>query len=154
MSHPVGSWDGLVDLVGDEFVKLFVCTHNKWNPYSKEIKNIPPLYWSVAFSFIKMHSKQSWDEHYKPQAELIGQIANPEIYKIYADHVKETERIEESETKSGEYKTDIGDKTRVSATTDAHFDPAVGLVDGNGKLLIPKDKYEEMVGLDGVAISY
>ena len=139
-------------MVGDEFIKLYVCTYNGWNPYSDEMKRMPSFYWALAYSFLQMHRKQDWDHMLKPQAELIGQIANPDVFKQYYDYNKKLEK-EKIENK-GEITTSHEGTVSISAATDAHYDPELGLIDGNGNIIIPKERYDKLIGLGGVAVSF
>jgi hypothetical protein len=139
-------------VVGDEFIKLYVCTYYGWNPYSDEMKRMPSFYWIISYSFIQMHRRQEWDHMLKPQAELIGQIANPDVFKQYSDFMKKLER--EKSLDKGEVVVSQGSNVSVSAATDSHYDPELGLVDGYGNIIIPKERYDKLIGLGGVAVSY
>ena len=124
--------------MGDgEFIKLYICACNGWNPLDEAVKNIPISYWLMAFQFDRFRKYQQWEELYQRQGELIGHIANPEAYKIYAQFKRKRE-IQEKQGNSLEIK--VGDNTFVQA--GAIFDPAKGLVDiKTKKVLVSKDKY-------------
>jgi hypothetical protein len=58
--------------VGDDnFIKLYVCLHNRWNPYTDEIKQIPTHYWLMAFYMLRQQPMLDWKNAFEPQAELI-----------------------------------------------------------------------------------
>jgi len=99
-----------------------------------------------------MQRKQDWDHMLKPQAELIGQITNPDVFKQYLDYTKKLEK-EKIENK-GEITTSHEGTVSISAATDAHYDPEFGLIDGNGNVIIPKERYDKLIGLGGVAVSF
>lgn len=139
-------------MVGDEFIKLYVCTYYGWNPYSEEIRRTPYFYWTLAYIFIQMHRRQQWDHMLKPQAELIGQITNPDVFKQYHEFMKQVEK--EKGKNKGEIVISQEGGVTVSAATDAHYDPALGLVDGKGNIIIPKERYDKLMGLGGVAVSF
>jgi hypothetical protein len=40
------------------------------------------------------------------------------------------------------------------AATSAYFDPDRGIVNSAGKVLVPKEKCEENMGMSGVAVTY
>lgn len=135
-------------MVGDDFARFFVCAYNKWNPYSEEYRTLPLHFWIMSMAFIKMQTKDIWEGLLRPQGELVAQIANPDAFKVYHEYMKKLE-IEKTE-KKGVIK--VGD-TEV-ANANAHYDPSIGLVDDKGNVIIPKEQYQKMLGIDGIAISY
>jgi len=155
----------MADLLGGEFVKLFVCFHNKWNPYSAFAESLPDMYWFLQFQFIQLERKQTWEHFLLPTAEMAGQIANPEVFKVYYDHKKAREKENKRKKDSKNAINDSGEMRVVNKSGDSineyveseansHFDPEKGLVDNEGRILIPKEQYEKLIGLDGIAISY
>jgi len=102
---------------------------------------------------IRMQHNVNWKEALEPQAELIGQLIKPEIYKQYRSMKEQMEK----KKKAGE-PLDVSyqdGKTRVShAVADTRYDDNLGLIDANGNVLIPKEKYKEMLeNFSGAAIS-
>ena len=139
-------------MVGDDFMKFYVCLYNKWNPYSKEVQEIPFVYWVVAFNFIQVKLSQDWKSFMLPHAEMIGQLTHPEIYKEYAREKKKYERLEKNPSGKDYFEsTSVG--IEGGGISNAKYDPQRGLVDEEGRVIIPKEKYDDMLGLDGVAIS-
>jgi hypothetical protein len=100
---------------------------------------------------LRMKTIASWKEGWEPQAELIGNLTHPDIFKQYkkakdqALDAKKTGKSQLPETKVGNV---------ISASTNIHYDPMRGLVDDQGRVLIPKEKYDKELHLDGVAITY
>lgn len=95
----------------------------------------------------------NWKEQLEPQAELIGQLCKPEVYKQYATMKKQIEeKKKKGEPLEASYQD--GGKKVTHAIADTHYDPMKGLVDSKGEVLIPKEKYDKMLNLGGVAISY
>ena len=140
--------------MGDyNFIKYYVCLHNKWNPYSDDIKKIPTHYWMAAYGMISQGIVMNWKEQLEPQAELIGQLCKPEVYKQYITMKKQ---MEDKKKKGAPLEASYQDgNTKVThAVADTHYDPTKGLVSEKGDVLIPKDKYDKMLKLDGVAVSY
>lgn len=149
--------------MGDELIKYYVCTYNKWNPYSEEIKNIPDIYWMIQFQMVQLANKRLWEDFYRPSAELTGQITNPQVFKAYYDHMRRQERRKKEKEKAGKdssfyYENKEKDMnseyTYSEAEANAHYDPTLGFVDEKGKVIIPKDECDSMIGFDGAMISY
>jgi hypothetical protein len=153
MSHPPTKWDDLAQLVGDDFMKFYVCMENRWNPYSEEVRNIPWIYWVLAFNFLQVKAKFNWESVMLPHAEAIGQLTHPEIYKEYAKIKKNREKIDGTNAGDSFYEENLQGISGGGAS-NARYDPTKGLIDLEGNVVIPKDKYEDMLGLDGVAISW
>jgi len=134
-------------------MKFYVCMHNKWNPYSSEVKNTPWIYWILAFTQIQIEKKQQWEGIVVPHAELIGQFANPEMYQKYDQIKKEKGKVKG--LKEGEqYYKETEEGIKGGGAANARYDPHKGLVDMNGNTIIPREKYNDMIGIDGVAISW
>ena len=111
-------------------------------------------YWLIQFMFLNLDRKRDWKQFLEPQAELIGQLANPDAFKVYYEYKKKYEAAKNaSKNNDGEIKVSTGTGEYVETETDYHYDPAYGIVDKQGRLIIPKDQYEKSLGLDGVAIS-
>lgn len=127
--------------------------HNRWNPYSDEVKNIPNIYWILALNFIQMGIRHEWEGLLKPQAELIGQISNPEVFSVYRKEMKKKERLKTTESGKSYYKT-TKDGFEGGGVANAHYDPNKGLVDENGQVIIPADQYSDLIGFGGAMISY
>jgi len=133
-------------------MKFYVCMHNKWNPYSDEVKNIPFIYWIVAFNFLQVQQRHTWNNFFLPQAELVGQLTHPEIYKEYDREKRKQEKL--NTIKEGEdFYEETARGIEGGGVATVRYDPIRGLVDAEGKIIIPKEKYDEMLGLDGIAIS-
>jgi len=133
-------------------MKLYVCLYNKWNPYSDEIMNIPPIYWIVAFNFIQVQSRHAWKNNILPHAELIGQLTHPEIYKEYDKLKKRRDKL--NDLQEGEdFYVENADGIEGGGSTTCRYDPIKGLVNADGDVVIPKEQYDNMLGLDGIAIS-
>lgn len=144
--------------MGDDFVKYYVCSHNRWNPYSEDVKNIPSIYWTIQFHIISLELKQQWNFLYKPAAELVAHIANPQVFKVYFDNLKKEEKRNKEVQEEGFYeskrKEGGSESTYSESEANTHYDPNLGLVDNNGNVIIPKKDYDKMLGIDGIAISY
>lgn len=99
---------------------------------------------------LQQQPKMDWKEALEPQAELIGQLIKPEIFKEYK---KFKDKIDEKK-KRGE-PIDISEKGGYKgyAETSTRYDPEKGIVDENGRILIPKHKMKKMLDLDGIAIT-
>lgn len=103
---------------------------------------------------IDLELKREWENFYQPQAELIGQISNPEVYKYYYDQKKQIEQQKKDGKVKGEFSyTSDGTKT-TTAEANSHYDPQLGLVDDKGKVIVSKEDYDKILGLDGVMASY
>lgn len=126
--------------------------YNKWNPYSKEVQDIPFVYWILAFNFLQVKSNYDWKNYMLPHAEMIGQLTHPEIFKEYAREKKKHEKID-SRKKGEDYYQSTREGIEGGGISNARYDPQKGLIDENGTVIIPKEKYNEMLGLDGIAIS-
>jgi len=139
--------------VGDEnFLKLYVCLHNKWNPYSEDIKSIPMHYWLISFHMIRQQNiVMNWKESLEPHAELIGQLTHPEIFQEYKKMKDKIER-KKQDGAPVDITTSTDTGTSSYAETDYHYDPIKGLVDANGKIAIPKERFDETMRIDGVGI--
>jgi hypothetical protein len=138
----------MVDLVGDlEVLKQYVCSYNKWNPYSDETKKIPAFYWLLAFYNIKFLKYQEWDSINKPQAELTGMLSNPQVYQEYAKQKREFES--KKLTKGRE--AIVGNK--IIAEADAFYDPIKGLVDSEGNILVDRETYKNISNVNGIMVS-
>jgi len=142
-----------MDLVGDSFAKFYVCSKNKWNPYADNIKSIPEIYWILAFNFLQVEHKSEWENMMQPHAELIGQLTRPEVFKEYIKAKEKQEKMSNLE-EGQEYYSTTAQGFEGSSVANARFDPAIGLVDNAGNIIIPKEKYEKMIGMEGVAISW
>jgi hypothetical protein len=140
--------------VGDDnFIKLYVCLHNKWNPYSDEVKAMPTHYWLTTFYMLRQQPMINWKEALEPQAELIGNLIKPEIYQEYKK-IKDRREKAKKRAKEGQFAESI-DQGGLSgyAEADTYYDPSKGLMNSKGKVLIPKEEYMKMMHLDGFAIS-
>lgn len=103
--------------------------------------------WIMEYLLINLKRKSDWEDFYKNNSELTASITMPENYKQYSEYQEKILK------KKGEaIDTKIGNTHH--AVANSHFDPQKGLVDSNGNILIPKDRFENMMGFDGVAISY
>lgn len=133
-------------------MKFYVCMHNKWNPYSDEVKNIPFVYWILAFNFIQVQQNHDWKNFMLPHAEMVGQLTHPEIYKEYDREKKKRETL--NKTKEGEdFYKESASGIEGGGVATVRYDPVKGLVNEEGTIIIPKERYDEMLGLDGIAIS-
>ena len=127
--------------------------YNKWNPYSEEVNNMPPIYWTLAFNFLQTKAASDWDRFILPHAEMIGQLTHPEIYKEYRKLVNKKKKEDSLPKGQDDYK-DTVEGISGSGSANAVYDPSVGLVDENGRVIISKEKYEQLTGIAGVAVSY
>ena len=130
------------------------------------MRNIPSVYWILQFYLIEISNRKVWRDFYKPAAELSGQIANPQVYKEYFEHQRREERKKKEKEKlqkmgkSGSFyyenqeKTMNAEYTYSESEASTHYDPNLGIVDEQGKVIIPKDKCNSMLGYDGAMISY
>ena len=104
--------------------------------------------------FMNLEKQRDWKQLFEPQAELIGQLANPRTFKVYYEHKKKYEAAKNAaKDNDGEIKISTGTGEYVETETEFHYDPAYGVVDKQGRLIIPKEQYENSLGLDGIAIS-
>ena len=140
--------------MGESFPKLYVCFHNRWNPYDPQYDSIPDEFWVSMFTMIRVEYQTVWEALLKPLGEMVGQIANPDAFQVYWKYAKKQKDMNKKLNPGQEYYH--ADSSGVSGTAIANsfFDPERGLVDDKGNVIIPKEKYEEMLGLKGVAVSY
>ena len=91
---------------------------------------------------------------FEPQGELIGQLANPQAFKIYYEHKKKHVAAKRAaKDNDGEIRINTDSSEYVATETDYHYDPAYGVVDKHGRVIISKEQYDNSLGLDGIAIS-
>jgi len=114
--------------------------------------SIPPVYWILAFNFIQVQYRHDWNNTVLPHAEIIGQLTHPEIYREYDKAKKRREQINDVKNEGNYYKEDE-EGFEGGGVTTFKYDPNKGLVNDKGNVVIPKEQYESMLGLDGVAIS-
>ena len=101
----------------------------------------------MEYLLIKLKRISDWEYFFKNNSELTASITMPENYKQYSEYQEKVLK------KKGEaVDTKIGNTHH--AIANSHFDPRTGLVDANGNLLIPKDRFENLLDMDGIAISY
>lgn len=137
-------------MVGDSnFIKLYVCLHNNWNICSKDIKQITDYQWVLNYLLVNLKRKKDWEEFYKNNSELTASITMPDNYKQYSEY---QDKILDKKNKGEAVDTKIGNVHH--AISNSHYDPNKGLVDENGNIIIPKERFNNMMGFDGVAISY
>ena len=131
-----------------EILKFFMCAMNGWNPYDEKVMQIPFFYWQTAFKMKRYMQYREWEDLYKPQGEFIASLTAPENFSQYIKVKEQQERNEKEglpdETRSGNV---------VSASTKVKFDPELGLLDENGKVLIDKDDFMKRNNMEGIAIS-
>ena len=109
---------------------------------------------------INVNRRRDWKQIYEPQGELIAQIANPQAFKVYYDHKMRQERTVQAR-KDGKIVAEKGEEViknnggeTIYAEANTHYDPALGLVDNNGKVIIAKEQYDKILGVDGIAVSF
>jgi len=124
--------------------------HNRWNPYSVEVRETPSMYWILMFQQLQLKGKYDWENFILPHAEFVTQLTAPDNYKIY---IKEKQRNDKISKEKSYYKEDIGGFEGGGEAT-ARYDPQRGLIDMDGNVLISLEKYKEMTGIDGFAISF
>ena len=142
--------------MGDEnFAKYFVCLHNNWDPYSEQVKRLPSHFWIISFYMLQMKPIVNWKQVLEPHAELIGQLTHPDIYQQY-NKLKKDYREKEKRGLPKQSSITVGNRTINQTVADAHYDISKGLVDADGNVIIPKEKYENLLneGSSGVAVSY
>lgn len=117
------------------------------------MKKLPIHYWFTTYTMIRQQVIAQWKDSFEPQAELIGQLTHPEIFKEYR---KMKDKIEKQKEEGKPINVSISTNKGISsyAETDTHYDPNKGLVDKNGRIIIPKEKYDKVMRLDGIAISF
>lgn len=120
--------------MGDEkFLKYLICAKRGWNLNSDEVQRISDFEWMMHFYFESMITHDRWTGELEPQAELVGMITNPEVYNNYVKfkNAKENKRGEKV----------VATKNGIHTQTEAHafFDARKGIVDNEGKVLIPLD---------------
>jgi hypothetical protein len=141
-------------VVGESFPKLYVCFHHKWNPYDPQYDALPPEYWISMSLMIRLEYQTAWDSLLKPLGEMVGQIANPDAFQVYWKYAQREKNRKKNVASGEDYYHEDMDGISGSAESNSYFDPERGLVDMKGNIIIPKEKYQEMLGLNGVAISY
>jgi len=135
--------------MGDfNFMKLFICALNGWNPYSDDVAKIPYFYWLIAFRTQVYKEHREWKELLRPQAELITSITSPENFTEYRKWRKTEEAKKKNES------VEITEAGQTTAVANAFFDAEKGLIDSDGNVLIPKEEFEKRTNLEGVLISY
>jgi len=121
--------------MGDStFVKYLLCARLNWNPFSKEVKAIPDIYWTLQYHMQDMIDHNHWAGFMEPQAELMGMISNP---KVYAEYIKHKEAKAKSATSSYEIKSGKG--TSGYAESNVVYDPKKGLVDSYGNVVLSRE---------------
>ena len=123
-----------------------------WNPLSEEVKKIPHYMWPIYYRMHNFTMYHTYERLYKPQAELIASITNPEVYKSYAD-IKEKEQKAKKEGSPNNYTVTTANSVRSSAKADTYFDPTKGLLDYKGRVLITKEEYVKRMGDGGLIVS-
>ena len=136
--------------MGDfNFMKLFICAMNGWNPYSEDIKSIPYSYWLVAFRVHKFKLYEKWSSLYRPQGEFITSIQSPENYDEWKKFMNQKEK-NKKEGKPDEVR--IGDSYVAKANT--FFDPDRGLVNlETEEVLVSAEDMKKRLNIDGIAYS-
>ena len=140
-------------MVGDSsFLKYYVCCYSGGNPYSDEMRAMPDVYWLTQFNFLRTKQLYEWKNLWEPQGELIGSIADPQVFQEYMK-MKKTRARSEAVTDAmknpeGEYDGFMG------ASTTHHFDPSRGMVNENNEVIVPKDEFEKSNNIGGIAVSY
>lgn len=102
---------------------------------------------------LRVKDKHEWKYFYEPQGELIGSIAEPQVYQAYLKAKKKQNKAESVEDAMAHPEGDYG-VGLMSASSEYHFDPTKGLVDSSNNIVIPKDEFEKEHNLGGIAISY
>lgn len=105
-----------------------------------------------------MEIKQQWEYLHKPAAELVAQVANPQVFRVYFDNLKKEKRRQSENRDEGFYESKGKDQRSENyhseSDANTYYDPLRGLVDKNGTVLVPKEHYDKLLGIDGIAISY
>lgn len=114
---------------------------------------MPQIYWALAFNFLQIQKTHDWENIHLPTAEMIGQLTHPEIYVEY-QKVKERRKKLKDSGGGKDYYEETLDGVHGGGVANAHYDPNLGLVDGERKVIIPKENYDSILGLDGVAVSW
>lgn len=125
----------------------------KWNPLSEDVQKIPKDMWPLYYRMYNFTMYQEYERLYKPQAELIASIINPDHYKTYAEVRNKEQKIKE-ENKPRELTISTPNSVKSAAQADVYFDPTRGLVDFNGKVLITKEEYLKRSNSDGMLVSF
>lgn len=102
----------------------------------------------MAYSMIKMQIKTNWETYLKNHAEFLSSITSPENYKAYKEYATKLEAQKDSDSKE----VAIGDTTH--AVSNSHYDPNKGLVDNKGNVIVTKERFEKLLNIEGIAISY
>lgn len=108
-----------------------ICAKRGWNLNSDEVQGISDLDWMMHFYFESMLTHDRWANELEPQAELVGMIANPEVFNNYVKHKNA------KENKRGEKVVSTKNGIHTQTETHAFFDVRKGVVDTNGNVLIP-----------------
>jgi len=115
---------------------------------------LPSHYWILQLYMIRMEPLLNWRNSWEPQAELIGQLTHPEIYK---DYIKFKEKIKEKKDKNEPVDVSIKTEKGVASYSETkyRYDPNRGLVDADGNIIVPKEKFDKTMHLEqGINISY
>lgn len=136
--------------MGDfNFMKLFICAINGWNPYSDEIRSIPFSYWLVAFRIHKYKQYEQWTSLLKPLGEFICSIQAPENYGEWKKYITQKE-----ENKKAGRPDEVRSGDRHIARANSFFDPEKGLVNmETGEVLVSKEDMKKRLNIEGVAVS-
>jgi len=110
----------------------------------------------MAFYMLRQQPMLDWKNAFEPQAELIGNLIKPEIYMEYVKIKKRREMADKKLKEHDDSGIETTDKGGLSgyAATSTYFDPDRGIVNSEGRILVPKEKCEGMMGVSGVAITY
>lgn len=119
---------------------------------SDEVAKIPKSMWPIYYRMHNFSMLREYERIYKPQAELIASIVNPDVYKTYAEMREKELKVK---LEGGPQTYTISDSTgvRSASKADTYYDPEKGLVDFNGKVLISKEEYLKRSNEDGLIVS-
>lgn len=115
---------------------------------------MPWIYWVLAFQFIGVSQVNTWDRFWQPHAEMIGNLTHPEIFKHYAKAKEQKQKLEQRAKEGKDFFEENINGTSGGGMSTGRYDPNKGLVDMEGNVIIPKEEYENLIGIDGAAISY
>lgn len=130
------------------FLRYYISAQNGWNPFDESVKKIPSIYWTMAYHIKRMNEYVDQEYKLKPVAELLANIIAPENYSSYVkwkeDSKKNDNGMRTTKTKNGE---------AGSGSSEVHFEPGKGMVDDNGKIIIPEKLLQQHSDTSDVIIT-
>lgn len=104
-----------------------MCAFYGWNPNSDDVRTLSDIFWIMSFEMIKFKTFITWKSQLEPQAELMGSIANPDVYKSYAEYKEKKTKLKDQGS------IEVGNTVINKASS--RYVPGVGIVDDRGNII-------------------